>query len=159
MGNIIYRRITNVYDIPPDILVECIGKGLVVRRSTEEISSENCENHDHTEQVPCSLEIDLGSGLAFNCDNKLEVDTTPVTTQVLTNLTDVSMSIEGQKLTLTKTFTDYTVKKTESGLVVDIEVGECRTVTEDILLLDYGYCGTGTPARMSTPALPNFYQK
>lgn len=172
MGVMIYRRVTNVYDIPPDILVNCIGKGLVVVRDEHDAEE---HGHEHESRPPCSLEVDvgnglhidcdnhlavnIGNGLEFNCDGQIEIDTEPVTTQIMTNVTDISLSIDGQKLTLSKTFTDYIVHKTAAGLVVDIEVSDSRIVTEDVLMVDYGYCGSGTSARMSTPNLPNFYQK
>jgi hypothetical protein len=152
MGNVIYRRITNVYDIPPDILVNCIGKGLIVK--TEEPVYEESEP-----TIPCSLQVDAGKGLKFDEGGRLEVDLHVTSIETVTSLTDVSMSANGRKFVLLKTYTDYLVKRNHSGMIVEIEVCESRIVEEDIILIDYGYCGNETSARITTPALPNFYQK
>ncbi len=201
MGNVIYRRITNVYDIPSDILVECIGKGLVVhRREDSEISQEigavPCSlevhtgkglNFDHqgrlaveTGQGICfdcdekfavnigqgiqiddcgKVSIKLGDGFVFDCDGKINIDTCIASSQTISNITNVTLSIEGRKMVLSKTFTDYKINRNNAGIVLDIEVSEPRVINEEMIISDYGYSACGTSIRASTSTLPNFYQK
>lgn len=258
MGSVIYRKVNNVFEIPPDILVECIGKGLIVARKCDS------ERDENPKDAPCSLEVNTGDGIGFddqgritikdgdgvyfnndgklcvhiakhgdglklNEDNalvvnvdensalvivdgqlsidesklhinipqcpevavedngglkldngKLSIDTQVVDpVRVITNLTDISLNFcaFSNKLTLTKKFTDYNVKKNNVGVVVDIQVGEIHECQEEITLscsegygggygggYDGGYGGYGCdndpkPARMTMPFQPNFYQK
>lgn len=59
MGVVIYRRVINVYDIPLDILVQCIGRGLDV---------------DRTGDYP-KLEVALGAGLHYDNEAFVTVGT------------------------------------------------------------------------------------
>lgn len=101
----------------------------------------------------------MGEGLNFDSESRIKFDLEVATTQCMTNLTDVSLQIEGRKFVLLKTFTDYKINKNSAGIIVSIEASEPRIVKEETLLLDYGYCGAATSTRMSAPNLPNFYQK
>ncbi len=255
MGVVIYRRVTNIFDIPRDILVKCIGRGLIV--------DSECDQHGG--EGPCCLEVDAGQGLGFDqggalivdagaglgfdpsgaltvvpggglktdsqgnlavnvgagleiaqdgslaalvspiphsglsvdlatdelnvnvgsglfvdTDNAIKVNIAPQdgglffddqgrlgvdyacyagTQMTITLVTDVSLSINGHKLMLQKTYTDFLVKRNCAGLLLDIEEGESRTEEDDVILTDYGYSGSGMSARQSTPTAPNFYQK
>ena len=60
MGVMIYRRVVNVYDIPLDILVETLGRGLTINRDAADFPL---------------LEPSIGEGLGFNRSGAIAVQT------------------------------------------------------------------------------------
>jgi hypothetical protein len=171
MGLVIYRRITNVFEIPLDILVETLGRGLHLNRSG---------------QVPL-LEPNIGTGLGFEenssfgvrygeglklddlgrisvdigCDMFKDTEPDPSKTVEVEVQIDSHLSLDAQKLSLRKVYRKYTVYKNASGHVIDFLPGETVERIDDVILaVPYGY-GTGfmNSSREETPEAPNFYAK
>jgi hypothetical protein len=230
MGVVIYRRVSNIYEIPNDILVNCIGRGLVVNRElfvpdnpdNPEAFSPNIEAQQHDDPegvqehndpegvqkrklrgggrrlppgVPCMLEVSASRGLDFDEGDKLivsagdglgfdEEDNLKVklsensglrfqedgslslesvcmdeTRQTVTYVTNTALTLDGRKLTLHKTFTDYIIKRNCAGFIVDFVEGDSRTEQDDVIISDYGYSGYGASARIGAPKAPNFYKR
>jgi hypothetical protein len=167
MGVVIYRRVINVYEIPRDILVECIGKGLQINRGDPDF--------------PCLLEVAVGDGISYKektghiginagdglsidetsklnvnagdglklVDNKLTVDLEVVTdetvdptkTKTLTVQVDSHITFEAGKLTLKKNYQQFHLLKNCYGQMLDIEAGEALTDAEEVMIggVCYGY--------------------
>lgn len=159
MGMVIYRRITNIYEVPPEVLEQWAGKGLI-------------PNSDNPNQV----EINIGDGLIFTDQGKVALDVKVAfdgipdecKTQIITNITDVNLTFEGRELILQKTLTDYAIKRNHAGILVDFLVGESRIEKQSVTFADCGYggCGCGygyggyhISNRIGTEKFPNFYQK
>lgn len=193
MGLVIYRRITNVYEVPREVLEEFAGKGLAVSASNEhqfDVDLGNGLVFDEQDRVAVcpddincminpfpagvglvvdeagkvNVNLEESSGLQFTPDKKVAFDTTikEDLVQTITNITDVNFVLDGRKLTLQKTFTDYHIKRNQAGVVLGFETGESRIEKQDVVFTDYGYCGYGSRGvskRTSSTKFPNFYQK
>lgn len=173
MGVVIYRRVVNVYEIPRDILVECIGRGLQINREDPDF--------------PCLLEVSVGDGISYKeekgvigvnagdglsidensrlnvemgdglklIDNKITVDlevvsdenVDPTKTKTLTVQVDSHITFEAGKLMLTKNYQQFNLLKNCYGQMLDIEAGEALVATEEVMIggvcYGYGY-GYGT---------------
>lgn len=173
MGVVIYRRVTNVYDIPLDILVETLGRGLTLNREG---------------QVPL-LEPSIGTGLKFNEEGQVVVNTgngltvdelgkisvdfgcavtfdeavdETKTTEMMVQI-DSQLSLNAQKLTLKKKYQKYTIQRNKNGIVLYIIAGDVTEKDDDVIIgVPYGYgygygCKDHKPARENTPEYPNFY--
>lgn len=81
MGLVIYRRITNVLEVPADVLVNFLGRGLKVRRKNFSFLSErdlmvHRLNHEEGEEIDPALmiEADLDEGLEFTEEGGITLD-------------------------------------------------------------------------------------
>jgi hypothetical protein len=199
MGVVIYKRVVNVYDIPNDIMVQCIGQGLRVNRDgpfpmlevwpgrglrfdpegklNVHVGEGLCHDCDDLPAVKTGRGIGLGKdrevevrpgfGLGFDADGNLTTladDPTPdpSKSECYTVMVGSDLSIDAQKLKLTKTFQDVALLKNSAGFVVGREVVREYTRCDDVIIaVPYGYgyggdCGP-KPYRNSTPESPNFY--
>lgn len=150
MGVMIYRRVVNVYDIPLDILVETLGRGLTINREAADFPL---------------LEPDIGKGLRFDGDGKIEIDPTVdhyQSTEYIVQV-DSKLSLDAQKLTLTKTYQKHNVLRNAAGVTVSVSPGDTFEETEDVILaVPYGYGYSSADAkslRASTSTAPNFYKQ
>lgn len=77
MGVVIYRRVTNVLEVPPDVLVNFIGRGLIVNRHEFGEAFERDRNDKNKDDdrftalgigdppAAIHIEVDCGAGLGF----------------------------------------------------------------------------------------------
>jgi hypothetical protein len=93
--------------------------------------------------VGCGLELDgdavavnpfdlAGTGLLVEGACRLQVDTIPDGAYTFSALTDVSLSISGCTLTLSKTTTEFELKTNEAGIVVGFEEGASTTSNQSV---------------------------
>lgn len=146
MGSVSRKRVTNVFDVPQDILVNFIGKGLYFNR----------------EDKPPLLEVSAGSGLNYDAEGNLAVDAEVDDSQTsnFSVCVGTSLSLDGQKISLTKAFADYKILRNSHGLVVDIKLVEERQEVDEVILTDVSYTSAlSIPTRDDSAQFPNFYKK
>jgi hypothetical protein len=146
MGSIMRKRVTNVLEVPQDILAKMIGRGLHVNR----------------EEFPVQLEVNTGDGLAFDESGALvvdmEVDESKCSEFILQ--TDSNLLLDGRKLTLRKIYTRFKIHRNYDNYILDIVPYEQFESSDDVIMTDYGYVAIqNKSAREATPGLPNFYKK
>lgn len=146
MGSVMRKRVVNVYDIPQDILVEVVGGGMKLNVQT----------------TPPTLEVSMGTGMKLDKQDRVAMDTDvdeEKSTQY-TQMTDSSLSVDGRKIILTKSYTDYKVKRNKDGVVFDIETLGVREETQELVLTDIGYVAALSKSeRTGDPVSPNFYKQ
>ncbi len=146
MGSVNRPHITNVFDIPPDILVEFIGKGFKMNRG----------------QAPIMLEFDCGNGLDFDNAGRVCIDVKidREKSSDLEVLSNISLGFDGAKFYVIKTFNKYHLCRNGHGLIFDIVHLETREETEYVIGTDYGHVSAmARSERSSEPSAPNFYKK
>lgn len=81
----------------------------------------------------CGLVLEEGVGPA--CD-KLAVDVVPepLNESTITALTDVSLSVSGCSVTLSKTFNEFVVSRNLCGVVLDVVAGTATVTTQTVTL-------------------------
>lgn len=145
MGNVIKRRVTNIFDIPLDIMVDIIGKGLILDRDESVVQ----------------LKINVGDGLLFDNTGKIVHDREKCEelTSSISTVKDVNLSVTGNKLTFTKTLSDHKIIRNKHGHIIDIVEDSVRSETVDLIITDPCYStAVEIPERMETPETPNFYK-
>lgn len=146
MGSVMRKRVKNILEVGRDVVADFIGKGLHVNR----------------EQVPVQLEINTGDGLAFSEDGALVVDmeVDPSKCTQYTQMTDSTLSIDGRKIVLKKTYTVFEICRNYDNYILDIKPVQTFERTDEVILTDYAYVSAlSKPAREATPNFPNFYKK
>jgi len=146
MGSVRQRRIINQYDIPQDLLLHFIGRGLEINR------------HQH----PIQLEVAQGRGLVFDEQYRIAVDNEidECKSSVYTSLTDSVLSIDCRKLILTKTYTEYKVCRNRDGLIIDLQAVRTWEDKDEVMITDHTYVSAlSTSERENTTDSPNFYKK
>lgn len=146
MGSVMRKRVVNVYDVPQDVLVNFVGRGLEMNR----------------EEAPVRLEVCVGTGLDFNDSSEIVVDDQIDEKQctTMTHCVNTALSLDGRRLTLTKTLADYKVKRNQHGHIIDIEHTGDRIEKDELILTDLGYMSAlSVPNRDDTKNFPNFYKK
>lgn len=146
MGNFIARKIQSILEVPKEIIINFLGKGLVVDRTKEALS----------------FDVNNGDNLIINEKNQLELDV-KVDEEKSINLLvcdGVSMKIDGRKVTLTKAFSKYVVKKNKCGLVVDLKLDKTFSEIDEQIVLDYGSSVAALNMNDSAKSDgPKFYKK
>jgi hypothetical protein len=77
MGVVIYRRITNILEVPSDVLVRFAGKGLFprIRENLFQEGEERVNALAEGEPLsPLVVDVGLGDGLVFNDDGTITLD-------------------------------------------------------------------------------------
>lgn len=145
MGSVNRPQIINIFEIPQDLMANFVGDGL----------------HFNTDQFPPLMEVMVGDGLDIDQHGRVSIDHHPDDhkSSVITNCINVSMTVDGRKLILTKTFADYNVVRNCDGVIVDITEAGIREEADEIILADLSYCGAvDRPVREGTEQLPKFYK-
>ncbi len=171
MGMVIYRRVTNVYDIPLDILVDTIGKGLTINRTGELPLLEPAISNGLEFKEDGTVGIKTGDGIRINECGELVIDiicnecdtvVDPCKSTEFSVQIDSSLSLDAQKLSLVKKYQKYTVQRNTAGVILDIIPGEITEKTDEVLICaayGYGYgSGQTKTYRPTTPEMPNFYK-
>jgi RNase P/RNase MRP subunit p29 len=145
MGNFISRKIQSILEVPKEIFVSFLGKGLVVDKTRENLSFDinNGNNLIINDKNQLELDVDVDQGKSFDllvCDG-------------------VTMKIDGRKITLNKSFSKYVVKKNKCGLVIDISLDKSYSETEDHFVLDYGSSVEALANSAAKSNGPSFYKK
>jgi RNase P/RNase MRP subunit p29 len=124
MGNFIARKIQSILEVPKEIIINFLGKGLVVDRTKEALS----------------FDVNNGDNLIINEKNQLELDVAVDKGKSIDLVVcdGVIMKIDGRKITLNKSFSKYVVKKNKCGLVVDISLDKTFSEIDEQIVLDYG---------------------
>lgn len=144
MGSVIRKKTTNVFDIPQDILVEFIGRGLFINRNS----------------LPPLLEISANHGIELKEDGSLGLKKGHSDhSSVYSFLTDVSLKLDGRRLILTKTISFYEITRNCDKFIVDIKFLHNDQIMEEVVFNDLGYCGMSTSFRENSQESPNFYSK
>lgn len=146
MGSVMRKRVTNVLEVPQDVLAKLIGKGLHVNR----------------DELPVQLEVHTGDGLAFGEDGALVVDMEidPSKCSQFTLLSDSGLMIDGRKLVLKKTYTVFEICRNYDNYILDIKPVNVYDRFDEVIITDYSYVSIqNKSAREATPGLPNFYKK
>lgn len=125
------------------------------------------------DDVDGKLDVKLGPGLTINADNEIVVSEQADFEKMLSFMTqtDTELFVNGNVLTMKKTFTRYDLLRNSGGMVVGIGSNYKKSIFQDVTLPTtiydgygcYGY-GSGLSAlsvdqRESTPETPNFYSK
>lgn len=146
MGIINRKRLTNIFDVPKDILMNFIGRGLNVDR----------------EEILPMIEVSTGKCLLIDEESNVSVDLEADESKesIITVCSDVKLGVDGRKISLTKVYQDFKLVKTKDGIVTDLMLINTRTYVDESILTDYGYIPCLTiPQRESSDELPNFYKK
>lgn len=146
MGNFIARKIQSILEVPKEIFVSFLGKGLVVDKTKENLS----------------FDVNNGNNLIINDKNQLELDVAVDQGKSIDLVVcdGVTMKIDGRKITLDKSFSKYVVKKNKCGLVIDISLDKTYSETEDHIVLDYGSSVEALANNDSAKSNgPKFYKK
>lgn len=142
MGLLIKKQVTNILEVPLNIIVNFIGRGLSVNRS----------------ELPIKLEANIGNGLTFSQTDQISID------QIIdenksfefSECTNSSLSLDGRKLILTKQFANYKICKNKDGVVVDIIYLNSREEKDEVIFTDIGY--TPSISNPQSNQSPTFYK-
>lgn len=146
MGSVKRKSVTNVLEVPKDILTQMFSKGFWVNR----------------EETPVCIEVFVGNGLDFDDQNALIVDNVIDETKssFFTQMVDSTILIDGRKLSLLKRYKTYKIQRNCDGLILNIIPFEDFERCDDVIMTDYGYVSVqAKSSREATPELPNFYKK
>jgi hypothetical protein len=144
MGMVIRKTITNILEIPLDILLFFIGRGLVV----------NAKEH------PPLIEVALGDGVTYDNDSRIVVDkeVDEDKCSMYTVVTNSSLSLDGLRLTLSKDYADYKILRNHAGMTIDLVLLNQYSDTDEVILTDHTYFGATHTERKETKTLPKFYK-
>lgn len=117
------------------------------------------------DDVDGKIDVKLGCGLHFNGDNEISVDPDAHFEMTLsfTVQTDTNLIVDGNILTLKKSYTRYDLQRNEGGIVVGI-ADHAKFERFESVTLPFGGYGYGCNAlsissRESSVEKPNFYKK
>lgn len=146
MGSVLRKQIINIFDIPKDIIVQLIGKGMLLDRHSE----------------PMQLHVNAGDGLALFEDGTVGVDGMihEPHCSIHSHISDIRLAFEGAVLTLTKVISDYKVLRNRAGFIIGIEFIGNREEYEQVTIIDNSYTAAlSKPVHQHTASAPNFYKK